>query len=193
MEQIHNKERTIKKRYSFLNMKRAIRSDGTEFIGVTVEGLLCRPMAIQHVKDKLVLNASLPVYHRAQAIQNMCGACPAESQQGIIWVQVSFWQKESAQSGLVTRLDRLIRAHAGKNLVLVLTGAMRMDCGYGKTGKIYQNLKITADDFILLRTAVQNPLEGKEWNAAASRSKETTRDTNSNFNEMDIDLEELIF
>lgn len=141
-----------KKRYSFLNMKHAISSTGSSFVGVSVEGLACRVSGIKQANGKHVFSFSIPIYNRGAYIEKMCGLHPTENRDGAVWANVSFWQDSSAETGLVTRLNHLFQKNRDKNLVLLITGAIKVMKAVGNDGREYVNTKITGDDFLLIRT-----------------------------------------
>lgn len=167
------------KKYTFMNMKRAIGKNGNYYVGVTLECMVCNPRPIKAVKDKLVLNFSTPIYSRGKYIEYLCGMAPEEDSDGTVWAQVGFWQ--SGEKGLATRLEKLLESRSDRNLILIVTGSISVTQAEGDQGRIFTNVKIAADDFQLIRSVErkdpfyqeQTPLE----NDSASKKLESGKQT----------------
>lgn len=172
---MHDKKKgnSQKTRYTFINMKRATTRNGSAFVGVTIEGLVCRPEAVRQVNDKLLLTFSIPIHNRGKYIESLCGMHPAENTAGVAWAQVSFWQDASAQNGIVRRLEHLLQTNQGKSLVLVITGSIKVVQNKGDAGRMYVNTNITGDDFILMRSfdRKEQPSQQDKQLAAEKRSE----------------------
>lgn len=138
------------KKYTFINMKRAIGKKGNHYVGVTLECMVCKPQPIKNVKDKRVLNFSTPIYNRGKYIESLFGTTPQEDSEGTVWAQVGFWQ--AGEKGLATRLEKLLESQKDHNLILIVTGSISVTQVEGKQGRVYTNVNIAADDFQLIRS-----------------------------------------
>lgn len=142
-----------KKRYSFMNMKKAVGKNNNSFVGVTLECMVCNPRPASYINGSMVMNFSTPIYNRGKYISYFCGLYPQEDENGTVWAQVSCWQK--GEQGLVSRLNKLIQSKSGSTVVLIVTGAIKVVQEEDNQGRFFTNVKINCDDFQLVRTVMQ--------------------------------------
>ena len=141
------------KEYTFVNMKRCQGRNGNPYIGVTLSALVCNPDAEATTTNtgKRVISFSTPIRNQGRYLETMCGMAPYESQDGTVWARVSLWDSDPQRNGLATRFQSLLSKTAGKTLVLLVTGSVKVEEQQGNNVKNYVNVNIVCDDFTVMR------------------------------------------
>ena len=162
------------KKSSYLHMVPALKRDGSTFISATMKGLVCRPSELIHQGDNLILNFRMPIYNKGNYIAAMCRMQPVEEQDGTVWADVSLWQKDDAEYGLATKMDRLIKANPGKRIAITLNGSIRVAEQTDRNGHVYVNTRIVGSAFSVDRfleahqqgkkQTPQQVSQAKQWN-----------------------------
>lgn len=135
------------KKASYMHMVPALKRDGSTFISATVKGLVCKPSGLIHQGNNLILNFRMPIYNKGSYIAAMCNMQPVEDQDGTVWADVSLWQKDNAEYGLATKMDRLIKANPGKRITITLNGSIRVAEQTDRNGHVYVNTRIVGSAF----------------------------------------------
>ena len=141
------------KQYTFINMKRCVGKNGRPYIGVTLEALVSRPDSeiFRTENGRGVIHFSTPIHNRSKYIGEMCGLEPYTGQDGASWARVAMWDSDPERAGLATRFKNLMDKHAGKTVILLITGSIRVSDDPGRDGKTYRNVNIACDDYTALR------------------------------------------
>lgn len=156
------------KRYTFLNLKRCVGKNERPYVGATMEAFVSTYDENLKTTEngKRVINFSAPLHNRGKYVEAMCGKHPAENEKNQAWVRVSLWDSDPERAGAATRFKNLMDKNKGKNVVLMVTGAMKVEESAGKDGSIYINTNLTADDFFVVRImekkngdTPQNPMQ----------------------------------
>lgn len=165
------------KRYTFLNLKRCVGKNEKSYIGATMEAFVASYDDSLRTTDngKSVINFSAPLHNRGKYVEAMCGKRPAENEENQAWIRVSLWDSDPERAGAATRFKNLMDKNKGKNVVLMVTGAMKVEESEGRDGRIYVNTNLTADDFFVVRImekkkngdAPQNPMQPAQQTAPA--------------------------
>lgn len=143
-----------RKSYTFLNMKKCVGNNGNPYVGCTLDALVVKPtvreMTTKDGQVRKVLNFSTPISSRAPYIAKMCGMEPTLAKDGeTVWARVSAWDKTAERlSSLIERID--------DSVVLIITGAIKVEASTAQNGTEYHNVNITVDDFTVKRTVVRS-------------------------------------
>ena len=132
--------------YTNMNLKRALGKTG-DYIAITMEAYVHNVEPIREVGDKKVLNFTTFINNRGSYIKHYCGDCPQENADGGISARVSMWDSPQVSNGLATRFSKYMSNKSGKNVVVNLTGSIKVKEEVGKDGRTYKNVYITADEF----------------------------------------------
>lgn len=158
------------KQYTFINMKRCVGKNGRPYIGVTLEALVSRPdSGIFYTESgRGVIHFSTPIHNRSKYIGELCGLEPHTGQDGASWARVAMWDSDPERAGLATRFKNLMDKHAGKTVILLITGSIRVSDDPGRDGQTYRNINIACDDFSLLRVLEPKSNSGRDRGTAAA-------------------------
>lgn len=131
-----------KKQYTFLNLKQAVKKDGGTYLAVTMEALVNKPSDLKVVgQDSQVINFTCPINNRTDYLSKMLGTQIVDKD-GTVWARVNVWNRVAGRlNSLLDKVD---------SLTLIVTGSIHLSYG-GDQGQ-YQNIEVTADDFIVLRS-----------------------------------------
>lgn len=133
--------------YTNINLKRALGRNG-DYIAVTMEAFVHKVEPLRELDNgKKVLNFTTFINNRAAYIKKLCGDCPAENENGGLFARVSMWDSPEYVGGLASRFSKYMANKEGKNVVVVLTGSIKVKEEQGQDGTMYKNIYITADDF----------------------------------------------
>lgn len=179
--------------YTDINMKRSNGKNG-EYVSITVQSLVTGVSQMTRTQSgKQVISCRIPISNRGKYIEKMCGLAPAEDSEGTAWARVSFWNNEEDR-GLASRFEHLMEKNADKNVILTITGSIKVEDQNGRDGKTYRNVNIAADDFFVCRildrknnggfAAASTPAPAAAAPAAAAPAPAAA---NGNFYEIDDD------
>lgn len=136
-----------RKDYTFINMKTGVSKTGGTYTAVTLDARVCRPdSACTGDGDSKRISFTTPISNRGKYIEKMCGKCPKENESGTVWARVTLWRNAAE------RFEKLMNKMDDKTVYLIVTGAIKVGDHEGNDGKVYTNIDINADDFLLTRT-----------------------------------------
>ncbi len=156
------------KNYTNINLKRALGKTG-DYIAITMEAYVHNVEPIKDVGDKKVVNFTTFINNRGNYIKYYCGDCPQENADGGISVRVSMWDSpQLSTNGLASRFSKYMSNKSDKNVVINLTGSIKVKEEIGKDGRTYKNVYITADEFWEARVTE------KRGNSASNNTQQQT-------------------
>lgn len=131
---------TRTKNQTFMHLAKAIRSDGSEYVAVTMTGLIVNPSDLLTAPNAShVLNFFTPVENRNRLVAKYCGLEPTVDGNGTTWADVTAWGREAEQFSLY------LKNHPRS--IITLVGEMRVEQVPGRADKPYNRIKITMTDF----------------------------------------------
>lgn len=129
-----------RKQYTFMNIHRALRSDGSEYVACTVAARVTNVTALQRTPDGTpVIDFIIPIENRSVLIGKLCGLEPSTDEYGTTWADVSVWG--DAAENFAAYVEKHPRS------VITLTGSIRVEEVVSKAGVPYNRVKIRMANF----------------------------------------------
>lgn len=178
-------ERKTNKR-TFIKMHKCIGKNGNSYIDFTGNVWMRNIQPIKEIDGgKKVLNFDVIIHEQEKYIETMCGLKPYTDKNGNIYARVSAW--DSGNVNLATRITNLLNSPSleGKALKVTLTGAIKVEQSESDDGKVYNNVRITADDVSLIQT--NENTEKNITNNSLTPEQPVTNTADNGFTEIDDD------